>query len=357
MNPQEEKEKIIWREKTQADIINELKNNKIFLQYLERTYPSGRESFINEYARKKVNWLEWGPRYVQWNETENLKWLDTATECLKEIQQKKLFDLQCLWRAEKVTIEQIRLTVDFDFWEDNILACPFIDPVNEKDMDWYIRYMQSSNYEKDEGYLDRWQDYEEIKEAYNTENANRNFPEWYEFHNGLTGLSVNLLLPDLRGPKEEFYMSLWRNEFHNKVKKEKEIMEQVAEILPQEVRQSAPWLNYHKDGWMTWFVNTFEDKETQEVFRKYGGEINFDQWDEYLENDLDVLANADKIQPIEGWYDWKEAIHKAAMKYRVEKIMDALPSAYQQYRINIDMGLGFETKNKHVEIDWIFRAK
>jgi len=144
---------------------------------------------------------------------------------------------------------------------------------------------------------------------------------------------------------------LWRQEQKQKSKQEAVIMKQLAEILPSEQPKQTEWLNYHKPGWMTWFVNTFEDKETQEVFRKFGGEIDFDKYDEYLENDLETLANADKIVPIEGWFDWKEAIHKAAMKYRIEKIIEALPLAYQQYRINIDMGLAFETQKNQYSIE------
>ena len=86
---------------------------------------------------------------------------------------------------------------------------------------------------------------------------------------------------------------------------------------------------------MTWFVNTFEDKPTQEAFARYGGEIIFDDIDEYLEDDIELLSTADRIVPLQGWFDWREAIHKAADAYRREKIIEALPIAYQQYRVTI----------------------
>jgi hypothetical protein len=353
MDPQEEKDKIIWRETTRAAIISELKNNKTFLEFLEKGSPHSREGFFEEYARKKVIWLEYGPKYVEWNQRDDLKWIENATGRLKEIQQKKLFDAQCLWRAEQLQLKEVTLTIDFDYWEDNIFNCPFIEPVSQDDVEMYIQYLQSSNFEDQQGWFDRWQDYDEIKEAYNSENANRNFPDWYDFHNGRTGLSVYLLLPDVRGPKEEFYMSLWRSEYWHTVKTEKEIMEQVAEVIPVETTKQNPWLDYHKKGWMTWFVNTFEDKETQEVFRRFGGEINISEFDDSLDSDLELLACADKKIPIEGWFDWKEAVHKAAEKYRTEKIIEAMPIAYQQYRINIDMGLGFDIiKKDHDHFEW-----
>ena len=34
------------------------------------------------------------------------------------------------------------------------------------------------------GFMEEWQDYDEIKEAYNTDNKTGNFPEWYDFYNG-----------------------------------------------------------------------------------------------------------------------------------------------------------------------------
>lgn len=340
MNPLEEKERALWRQQKHLEFKDELRKNEKFMQFLERTDPRWRESFIDEYAFQKVNWIEWGAKHIEWLEREDLQWVEDATGRLKEIQQKKLFDIQCLWRAEKITLPQIKLTDDFSYWEKNILNCPFIEPVTESEVDMYIQYLQSENFEKSQGWLDRWQDYEEIKEAYNSENADRNFPDWYDFHNGRTGLSAYLLLPDIRGKKEEFYMDLWRNELHEKVEKQKQ--QPAPTPAPDSNLDQRPFLDYHKKGWMTWFINTFEDKQTQETFKRFGGENPYRDYDEYLQDDLRMLEHADRIVPIQGWFDWKEALHKTAFRYFREKVTEALPLAYEQYQMRVEMGLAFE---------------
>ncbi len=355
MDSQKEKEKLLWRQQKHEEIKQELLTNEIFMKYIEKGNPLFRERFIDDYAAKKVNLLEWGPDYVKWNERDEMQWIDDATKRLKEIQQKKLFDLQCLWRAEKISLEEITLTCDFDYWEKNIFSCPCIEPVNESDVEMYIQYLQSENFENEQGFLDSWQEYDEIKEAYLTDEGMRDVPEWYEFHNSRTGLSVYLQLPDIRGDKEEYYLKFWRKEFHAKADNEQKIMKEIAEVFPLAETEKRPSLDYFKKGWMTWFVNTFEDKPTQEAFARYGGEIIFADRDEYLEDDLELLATADRIVPMQGWFDWREAVHKAADGYRREKIIEALPIAYQQYRVRVDTELGFELKESRAKYNsWYY---
>ena len=363
MNPEKEAERARWRIEKHLELKKELQQNQQLKDFLADAYPNTIDDFIDQYAKKKLDLLEWGPKYKEWLEKDDLVWLEDATQRLGEILQKKLFDAQCLWRAEKMEIKQLKLTCDFNYWEDNIFRCPFIEPITQSDIDIYMQYLQSSNFENQQGWLDRWQDYKSIKAAEQTGNANRNFPDWYDFHNGRTGLGVYLLLPDVRGDKEEFYLNLWRIETMKKGKQlqkqwEQEKKQQLENpdmpIAPEADRR--PFLNYSKKGWLTWFVNTYEDKQTQEIVRRYGGERAFDDYDEYIEDDLDMLGKADKPVAVQGWFDWKEAIHKAADNYRKEKIMEALPSAFEQYRMKVDMGIPFEEKKPLLPDDWYNQA-
>lgn len=351
MKPDKEVNIALWRIEKQKEIKKELQEKPELKKFLANAYPNTFDRFIDEYAAKKVSWLEYGPRYLQWMQQEDLQWIENATTRLAEIQQKKLFDAQCLWRAEKLHIPQIKLTWDFNYWEDNIFRCPFIEPVTEADVDMYIQYLQSSNFENEQGFLDRWQDYAGIKAAEQTGNSNRNFPDWYDFHNGRTGLGIYLQLPDVRGEKENFYLNIWSEE--TKVKS-KELQKKWDEERKQQIENPdmpvtpetdrKPFLNYTAKGWLTWFVNTYEDKQTQEMFKRYGGERPFDGDNDDVEVELEMLNKAEKLIPVQGWYDWKEAIRKAADLYRKEKIIEALPEAFEQYRLKIDMGIAFEEK-------------
>ena len=64
--------------------------------------------------------------------------------------------------------------------------------------------------------------------------------------------------------------------------------------------------------------------------------------DEQLEDDLRLLARADRLVPMQGWFDWKEAVHRAAGSYSRIRIMEAMPDAFEQYRLHIELDLGFE---------------
>ena len=59
---------------------------------------------------------------------------------------------------------------------------------------------------------------------------------------------------------------------------------------------------------------------------------------------------------MQGWFDWMEAVHKAADKYRREKIIEAM-SAYQQYRFRVEANLGFEKDNNCADLNkWYYNA-
>ena len=348
MNPEEEKQKALWRQQKFNEIKEELLQNEKFNKFIENIDPKYRDSFISGYAQKKIRWLEYGPQHVKWNLRDDLQWIEDATDRIKEIQQKKLFDVQCQWRAEKIILAEVKVTQDFYYWEANIFNCPFIEPATPQEIDLYLQYLAGNNFEPRQGWFERWQDYRQIKQAYNTENENRNFPEWYDFHNGRTGHSAYLLLPDIRGEKEELYLDFWRKETTARAKeKEKEAeslkaLTHAAGIAPADEPDRRPRIHHDKSGWMTWFINTFEDKDTQEMFQRYGGERPFRKHDHSIAEALKLLAESGELQPVEAGPDWKEAIHRAAEKYSIKKIIEAMPAAYERYRMNIDLLIPFE---------------
>jgi hypothetical protein len=341
MNPENQVEKALWRKQMFLKYKAELEANETLRQMLERTYPDSRQRFIEDFAQKKVDWEEYGDQHRTWLEREDLQWVERANACLDQILQKKLFDAQCLWRAEQLEIKEVDVTDDFCHWGRNIRACPFIEPITEADLDIYVQYLQSSNFEQDLGFLEDWQDHEDITAAYRSDGEDRNVPEWYEFHNGRTGLGIYMTLPDIRMEKEEVYMKLWRAQhFIEAAKLKKELSKADNPIGPP-----LPILNYYMDGWMKWFVESFEDKETIAAYHAHAHAMDNSWDDEQLHDSLELLARADRLVPIQGWYDWKEALHRAADSYSRARILEALPEAYEQYRLHIDLGLGFEMQH------------
>ena len=333
------------KEITEAEIKAEMEANTAMQKYFKQFEEYSVNNFITSYTMYKRLWLHYGKQYVENKEYHSIKWVSKAVEHLIIIQQKKLFDMQCLWHAEKITIPQVKICYDFLLWEKDVLNCPFLDPVSEDDIDLYAQYLQSENsFDGDEDYMwstDEWQDYDEIKEAYETNNENRNFPEWYDFHNGRRGAGVYMTLPNIRGEKEEHYRSIAREA--NRKENEKNNPPQPY-VAPNNL-----W--YHDIETREWFIKTFETKEVQEYYAAYQWNERNSGLEEDLEYYLNILYEADEPVPMLADLDWAEAIKKSAIKYRNQKIAEALPQAWEQYMINIQMNIAFDTDIKFEDVD------
>ncbi|MEI8203301.1 MAG: hypothetical protein WCH34_09835, partial [Bacteroidota bacterium] len=338
---EKELKKAQWRELMNAQIKDEMKNNPKVLKFYDKYESSSVDSFIEDYANKKVRIIEWGPKYIEWEEKEQLQWLEQAFEGIKEIQQKKLFDIQCLWRANKIQLKDILILWDFKDWERDILNCPFIPAVTQDEVDLYIQYLQSFNYERNAYWRwEQWQDYDEIKEAYHTDNANRNFPEWYDFYNSRKGTGVYLTFPDLKGDKEKHYYEILRKDYSEnhpeEIKKQKELEKQI---------DRRPFLNYQYGDEIQWFVDTFEDEKTQEYSELGRGIRSLDDYDFEWADEKALLEDILEPLPVEAWHDWKEALHRTADNYRRAKIAEAMPLAFDKYNMYINSGIPFESDN------------
>lgn len=330
----------------QKQIEHELATEERFQKYFEGFNSESVKSFITSYAQKKAYWYRFGNFWIEQNEAEDLQWINEAEIHLSYIQQKKLFDAQCLWRAEKITIPEVEICFDFEMWERDVMNCPFIEPVNENEVELYVQYLSQNNVDLELGWMESWQDYHEIKEAYNDVSDTRNFPEWYDFYNGRMGTSTYMLLPDIRGEKEEFYDGLSR---------EKEKPERDAKQKEWDrIRDKRPHLKsiYDKEL-LEYFVRTFDNKQTQEYFEadKRYNRVSGDE--ESLQEDIDFLLKADEPIAISGHHDWKEAVHKTAEQYRLKKIAEYLPAAFEQYQLNLSMGILPSNKEARQNYDTI----
>jgi hypothetical protein len=101
---------------------------------------------------------------------------------------------------------------------------------------------------------------------------------------------------------------------------------------------------------MEWFVNTFENKKLQQYRKAYEWSNRSSDDRETLENDIELLFDAGELVSIESNMDWREAIKMAANKFRLKKVAEALPEAYEQYLMNIQLGIGFPVSD-HWEME------
>jgi hypothetical protein len=336
-SPTPEEQKAIWLE--------EIKSNAAITEYLNKFHPKSVEEFITSYVSLKHDWHTYGPNYLEESEQKSIKWIDIASAHLPIILQKKLFDVQCLWRAEQLDIPELKLCCEFRAWEENILNCPFIEPLTEDDIELYQSFLLQCPL--DEGIYDNyidWQDMDKLRKAFKDDPDSGNFPEWYEFFNIRRGTDTLMLLPDIRGQKEEFYIALCREE-RREINREKWEEE-------ERNRDKRPSIATYKKEDLTAFVSRFEGGESKRLYDAYNYCRDHLNKKDILDWELRLMWDAEEPVPIQAHSDWKTAIKNAARTYERKKVAEALPQAWEQYRMNIDLGIGFPVTDPKTE-NWI----
>ena len=356
-------EQALHNQQLYEQYLQELKTNQSLQKDLEKYTPSSIESLLQEYAKLKVNVMQWGPNHVKWQEDIDLEWAKLGMECLGQIQQKKLFDLQCQWRAEQVQLPGIAVSFDFMHWEQQILHCPFLPPVTRQEMELYQRFVHSNNYRPGLNFLQSWQNYDAIMKAYNNEDKEEDMfcymPEWYAFHNQQTGGNRYLLLPNIRGQKELHYHLIWAEKVRDAGKTAEPTPAPANNATPATDSQPAtpaakatsmptlPRLNWPDDDKLIWFANKFDNQETQTHMNNYRSYLDQDR---ELDPDPDEiakeLAEESEIWPMEACADWYHGLLHCLASYRHYKIARSLPLAFEQYEMLMDTGIGLPYDEK-----------
>jgi hypothetical protein len=355
------------REELRAQFIIEIKNNGHFKEFFKSYRPSSVERFIKGYALKKAMWTIHGPFFKKEMERMETQWVNLAMERIAEIQQVKLFLFQCRYRAGEIQerVEGVRTIFDFLYWKNNVLNASFLEPVTEDDISMYCRYM--NEYDGNHNALDLfedWQDFKQIRAGYNStkdtdeedmdeddmdeddideDDKDEAFikiyvPAWYLYYFTYTGHGMELSLPDTKGEKDLFY---FRKGNEERVRQAKEA--EIAAIAKMEAKPKEEGEMYDEYGpeGISLFMSVFEDKHNRDMQKIYEAWGTFNETEDRLRDDLDVLQHAKEKVPIEAHEDWEYAIQLAAARYRTKKIQEMLPAAYEQYKMNLSLGISF----------------
>lgn len=316
----------------------EILENDSMQEYFKGFQPSTIDTFIQFYLTEKYLAYKYADFNEKRVEQKRSRWIDEAHEHLSIIQHKKLFDLQCLWRAEQVTLEGVQICADFDAWSEDILNCPFLEPVTESDIRMYQDFLLTADVDF-RTISDKYdlQEYEEFKLNYKDHEDGLQLPDWYEYHNMRTGNSALLLLPNTRGEKEDFYTAIyWNNQNKNQPARE------------PYVPDDRPYLSISHIEKVMFFVNTFEDAETQKKYANYKEINKKDTEDQDFDvNDLIMyMDEEEEYIPIEAHYDYRIALYKAYNTFKLKKLAEHMPLAHEQYLFNQKMGFTIENDNK-----------
>lgn len=315
----------------------ELKSNPVYQEFFSQFNPGSVESFIRNYARRKAFYLTRGQEYIQQEEQSGFRYKMIAEEALWAIQQKKLFNLQCQWRAEQIRLKGVEHSSQFQLLSANIQHCPYITPVSRAEMELYVKFLLSGHASLVLSY-DNWQDYEAFKAEYQSGSipsiddlVEEHMPAWYRFYDEYMSTSSLLDLPDVRGEKEQRYRSIARQRQLEQLKRTN---------TPKQV-DSRPYISIYDTEMVESFVRRFEDKKTLKFCKAVE---QFQQMlDDHIELDeaIEILRNAGRQVRIHANDDWKSAIIEAANQYELEQIAHLLPAVHQEYVIRMENGINF----------------
>ena len=185
--------------------LKDLNENPRYDEFFSQFNPIAVKIFKENYAWKKTSAAIWGPQSIDRYEGYLQRYTELAWEKLWEIQQRKLFDLQCRWRAEQLKIPEIVISFDFHYWSERIEKCPFLTPISEIELERYIQYLERNSYDNIFVFDDDWQDYNDFKARHLNidDDIASDPPPWYDYYEAVTGLSSLYLLYDYRGKKKK----------------------------------------------------------------------------------------------------------------------------------------------------------
>lgn len=374
-----------WTVEQHADY---LRTEKTYKRHFEALDAEKVEAFIQRYALKKKEWYDKKENYQTAYERYQTQFLNKADRYIDLILQKKLFNLQCKWRAGLINLPLIQLCDDFDYWEAHIRTCPFIPLITQKEIDICVLFLNEKIDWDDNPYRDfqpvkidwndnpsrffpiLWQNYEGFKfrvtfdESSDAERLinymhgcnEPNYPHLYLFFDEHQKTKDFLHLPNLRGLKEREYFDA--SDIVDWERREAEMKENGTWEEQMMINEEHLWDNNDDDDdersdfyrfkivmWLNnelyvdEFIELAEDEQTKELFKQKEHfqkiDIDLSNQDE-LTNYFLFLKEIDEKIPIEAHENWRVALEQAVRKFQQVKIADLLPYAYDAYLIGFE---------------------
>jgi hypothetical protein len=319
--------------------MKDLNENSRYKIFFEQYNSESIERFKTYYAKEKAELLVYNKHKVELIESSEYMFSNMAWDQLWEIQQRKLFDMQCLWRAKQIDIPEIKVSYDFTIWDNHIKQCPFLTPITQEEFDRYLQYFEVTSYDdifSNDFNCIGWQNYEDLK-AYHFDKKTKfeeDPPAWYEYYEQVTGRFSYYHLPDIKGELEDKYFEAARNRDKDKNTNQ-----------AQAPKDNRPSFDYYLPDELQKFSKLFEEYSTQ-----YIRDCCDKYYDIYDDRDLDVATEilhfTDKPIYLNSNLNWRESIIEAANNFTKQKIIEVFPDVYKNYLFRVQNGLGFVNEDK-----------
>lgn len=297
------------------------------LRWLGQFDPETVTPFLTSYYIFRTCWINFGDVHLQNKEKYVTMHLEEAEAALEMILQKKLFDLQCQWRAEQLKLPGIQHSMQFIKLGFDVQNVDFVPPITTEEVELLKVWLQNpdSNIEppSDEG----WQDYNKFAIARKDELAD-DFPAFFKFMDAQQGqTSLWDTLENTRGGKEFHYFDAR--------------MQQDLPAMKAEAANRLPSL-LENEGYMGEFANVFEDRITND--RRIAMEQSPEVSERILMDALHLLKETKTPVPVEANDDWRQAVIAGAAKLRRQRLLNALDVAWENYQFRQKNHIGLPIK-------------
>ena len=322
---------------TLADFEEDLRTNERYQTYFKLFTPESVRLFISYYASYKCRLHRDKEYYYSEVDYERSIFLLEAENFLKIILQKKLFNLQCLWRANQIDLPFIESTEDFNYFSADILNCPFLDPITEDELELGVRFLKVN---RNEMYytLERWQDYASFKSwklkadselvddtmflYYHT--LPIQIPDFYDFYDKHYGTGHLLELPDLRFEKEKYYLKAVSD------KSRQDELAKKQNETPVVTSSLKTLYNYYVTEE---FLTNCEDAATKELIDLEANQNKLSRNYELAVNiEFMLLMDKEGLDiPLVPHKNWIQGIEDTVIHIKRTRAAEMLPYAYQTY--------------------------
>ena len=326
-----------WKEEFYKKTVEQLQTEERFVTYFKQFNPKSAEEYIKYYATRKVNWFESATDLRNWEKRKVKERMKDCFSAFIEIQQRKLFNAQCLWRAEKIKLQDIEICYDFKYWENHIFGCRDISPINEEDIELYTRFLRETPYNLQFDDYHDYQEYDDFKTAKRETGSAFEDNSWYSYYDIHEGTGYYLDLPDIRGQKEEKYMDIYRDD--DRAKNPEKY------VYPNPKADNRPSLDWYGGDFMANFVKTHETPAFYRMYLQDVKDRELNELNEKVDYNLAVLEEIPiDYLAIEPADDWRTAVALTVERYRRENVISLLPEAFEMYL-------------KHLGHDWNYPGK
>jgi len=308
--------------KTKKQILKELKANPKAIAFLSGYEEGSAERFLESFAGTKEMLLKNGETWRKLEDRDVYR--DTAEDLYWLIGQKKLFNLQCQWRAGLISLPVIN-SWEFLYWEQNINSCPYMEDATPEEIDVLIQYLESAPYYEIDNLPNEWQHHDEFRDEETGIGAGDFYPDWYHFYDTHFGTQNLILLPDIKGEEEDKYRAIWRN--RNGYDRE---------IPPAR----KPFIDTGPE-FTEKFIREVEDYQLLDYFRLYNARNENEYEREQLWDIIDRFFKEPEPVPIPAGR-FPDAIFQADHLLTVKYLKVLIPDIHQNHLERKSMGISYE---------------